>query len=1192
MGGVPKIHNKSNSVSYPHGILTSAPGIPPNGESTPEKTGIMSRFNVFFRYLLIVPVLLAPMAHAQDNDEGPDAEVGERDGTLNDWDRLIYVPFKELQKVFDNQEASAVIPYAEYMELLKAYLTRENAAAGSPEAVITESKFDGLVEKDIARLTAELKITVLKEKGWARLPLNFGNTAVGKISTDDEKNTILRGIEKGKYELLLNGPGQHSVTIELLATVKTSPENRSFAIDCPAVGISELTLTIPEPDQSIEIAPLQVLLPAEGSNDKQTVVKASLGATSRFEVRWNPEAGSKPVMDLLASVSNQTSVRIEPGLIQTTAVLDYEILRGELTEVSVLVPKDDRVIDVVSTSGRIRSWKPEAVGETHQRILIELLTPVTDRFRAEIQTERTPEGDTWQLVGKSENGSLQGIHAEGVVRESGRITVSTDSSLATVVRSQSGVKRIDAKSGGKGNTSTNLQAWEFSGTTGALIVQTKPVEPRLLVDQTGHIVFDDDELRLTTKLTYTVERAGVFQLNLSYPEGLTIDTVRADGMSEFNVDKAEGSLTLSLTQKRLGKINVDITAHQSFDATAEGAETEIPSITPLNVERENGRIALFAPQFLDVITNDETLSGLFPAEDASAQNIGRAIRVSSWKYTQRPFTLAVRTTPRPAQMSASVATTASIDPAYVTVKSTLQYNIQNAGIDTFRVAVPETIDHVNFAAAGSHKIQQQEKSPEAEDGWVTWKLVLQDEVTGIVQLTSDWKIPLEELEENSDEQSLTLQPIRILPPFTEDQADQQKRKVSVTQTKGEIRLLRDESLSITAQGEGDTTEKIDVRELQLLPHEGYLAFRYFSQPASATVSIRKHEIHEVVETVVSRAAVEIVTDKQQLANYRCRLKITSSERQRLRIDLPIGADLQAPLLNSQRTTFEAARDVTVQEGWTAYYVNVSREGTSDQEFLLTCQFRCPIAPEDSYPYEGQGSKQILRLPLIGDDTGGTVVQETRVAVWCPKDVSFVGEPDNWTISGRQYWNFWNPMVSPSAPYEAKELNDWVGRSQSAAEFAQQGNVTVYRALGRRSQINIVWWNRPYLVAVISGALLFVGFILRRTSWENRLTLTIVGCLAVALWSLKDSSETMQFLSAGSLGLVAVAGIWLTGLFLGQKQDAEQTKETSDEEPPSPQNQTDPAPPDNSIPPDTPTPPGAVTPSPEVTDAINELMGGK
>ncbi len=261
------------------------------------------------------------------------------------WDRLIYVPFKELTKVFDNQGASVVLPYAEYLELMQRALGGPPLTTGNQDAVITSSSWSAVVEKDLARVTVELKVNVLKENGWASLPLTFGAAAIGNVEPDDG-SVLLKGTGQGQYELLMNGAGAKTVKLELLATVLTSPEDRSFQIQCPPTGISELVVTIPEPDQTIRITPLQVLLPTDGiAVEGKTVAKASLGATNQFEVHWNPRAGSKPVMDLLSSVTNETTVRIEQGLLQTRTVLNYEILRGELRDVSVLVPIDARMMD-------------------------------------------------------------------------------------------------------------------------------------------------------------------------------------------------------------------------------------------------------------------------------------------------------------------------------------------------------------------------------------------------------------------------------------------------------------------------------------------------------------------------------------------------------------------------------------------------------------------------------------------------------------------------------------------------------------------------------------------------------------------------------------------------------------------------------------------------------------------------------
>lgn len=1187
----------------------------------------MKRFSCVHSVLLVLMAMIVapyPRVNAQENSDPAAAlaENPEKNSLSEKWDRLIYVPFRELQKVFDNQDASVVLPYAEYLDLMKRAIQAVPVTTGNQDAVITSSKWTATVEKDLARVTVELKVNVIKENGWAVLPVAFGSAAIGTIGPDDG-SVLLKGTGDGTYELLIKGAGQKSVTLELLTTVSTSPESRSFTIQCPPTGISELVVSIPEPDQTIKISPLQVLLPSEEvAAEGRTVARASLGATNQFTVLWNPRAGSKPVMDLLSSVTNETSVRIEPGLLQSRTVLNYEILRGELRDVTVLVPKDSRIIDVVSAAGRIRSWNVEAIGETHQIVKAELLVPATEKFQLEIQTERAIEGDTLQLIGKSPDGKLQGVHADAVVREAGRLSIATDASLTTAIKTQTGVRQVDAgATTSKSEQATVANTWEFSGASGVLVVQLKPVEPRLLVTHQMQYVFRDDELRLKAVLKYDVERAGVFQLTLKVPESLTIDSVAADGMSEFNVDKGSGRVTLSLTQKRMGAIEVTVQGHQAFDGSAGNVELELPTLTPEGIERETGAVTAYAPEFLDVISVDEKLVGLFPARDATVEQLPKLRHIGSWNFTRRPISSFVRTSPRPAQIAAAVGTTVQVEPEIVKLNAVVTFDIQNAGVDTFRIAVPENVSsEVRFRMLSpGHTIKQRDKAPQAENGWVTWTLVLHDETTGIVQLGIDWDVKTDSPAQGgvtppvqpaaaagspeaalaaeaaaakpvaASEQTLVVEPPRVLAPFAEDTTN--RRRVTLTQTRGEIRLLRHESLSITADSQGDTTEPVDVRELELMEHEGYLAYRYFSQPASATIQIRKHEIHEVAATVVSRAAIEVVTERQTLASWRCRFRITTSERQRLRIDLPIGCDLQAPLLNDQRTTIEKASDINAAEQWEAYYVNISRDSTSDQEFLLTLLFRCPITNEGTRPYAGRGSRQMLHLPIVGESGGSTVIQQVKVALWAPEEIVFLGDPGLWTQEGAVPSSLLRPLKSPSAVAAAAAVNDWIDPGQVASgDFPTQGSASVYRAVGRQSEITVTWWSRAFLFWMISGTLVVVGLILRRTSWENRITLVFLALFAVAMFSLSGDNATPQYVAMAWPGILVVGAIWLTGLLIGQRNGSNGNH--GDPRNPS-------QPPDNSPPaPPTPMhartaslPPGTVAPAPEVTKMMNDLMGG-
>lgn len=1169
----------------------------------------------FWRLCLLFTFLALPTttAVAQDEAEQPAEEVKEPDDLLQEWDRLIYVPFQELKDVFDNQKSSAVIPYAEYMELMKIYLESRTVQQASPDAVITSAAYEAAVEGDVVRIKATLEINLVEEDGWKTLNLPFGNCAIGSIDNRAD-DCLLKGRGNGQYDLWLQGSGSKTVVVNLLTAVVRSPEHQSFSINCPATAIGTLKVTIPKAEQQVSILPLQILLPNEDKEAAEedvasTVVNASLASTNRFEVRWNPKASSKPVMDLLASVQNSIRVKIEPGLIQTTANLTYEVLRGELTEALVVVPKDARIIDVAATKGQIRSWdvvesKKEQNGQT---LKLTLLNPISDQFAVTIETEQDLVGQNVSLLGKSTGGNVHGIHALEVIRETGVLTVSTDSTLTATAKEMSGIKRTRQAT----KSSLEQQAWSFTGQTGRLVLNVAPVKPRLLANQSASIIFDDDRIRLSSKITYTIEKAGVFQLAIKYPEDLAIDSVRADGMTEFKSDENSGLLTLSLAQKRIGKITVDLQGHRPFDSTVALESVSLPFFDAEGVEREEGNIRILAPPFLDVITIEDSVSGMFPDQEASAQRYRGVVVASAWKYSQKPVALSVRTSPRSAQIAATVATTASIEPNVVAMNSTITFDVKNAGIDTFRISVPAAIAaDVRFRSLNSQQSIQQRNQAAPVDGKVIWTLVLQREVTGKVPFAVDWEIPIgtedDAVENNTEEarnSQFTIDVPEVIAPFEEDAEG--RRDVTMTGITGELRLLRHDSLSVSATAVDDSMELIDVRELKQIPTSGYLAFRYFEQPASANVQVTRHEIQEVVKTVVSKAAIEVVTDKQRLANYLCQYEITSSERQRLRVDLPANAELQAPLLNSARTTFEAADAIKPEAGWTSYYVNVGRKSTSDDAFILTLQFRCPITQEGKFPFQGQGSKQVLRLPGLTSADEAVVVQETRLAIYHPEKIALVGDADHWKFTGSPDFDLTNPLVSSNAQEEAEHLRNWIKNAPQATDFARQGHVSVYRALGHQPVIEATWWNRPFLVGIISAAIFLIGLILRRTSWENRLSIVVLVALAVGIWSLQDNSETMQFLTAAIPGLAAVAVIWVVGAFQRLSPPAHSSAPGSDETPPKSPRPT-PTPPDQSsdatktsesapavaTTPTTKLPPGAVSPSPDVSRLMDDMMGGK
>ena len=101
----------------------------------------MKRFSCVLSVLLVLMAMIVapyPRVNAQENTDPAAAlaENPEKNSLSEKWDRLIYVPFRELQKVFDNQDASVVLPYAEYLDLMKRAIQAVPATTGNQDAVI------------------------------------------------------------------------------------------------------------------------------------------------------------------------------------------------------------------------------------------------------------------------------------------------------------------------------------------------------------------------------------------------------------------------------------------------------------------------------------------------------------------------------------------------------------------------------------------------------------------------------------------------------------------------------------------------------------------------------------------------------------------------------------------------------------------------------------------------------------------------------------------------------------------------------------------------------------------------------------------------------------------------------------------------------------------------------------------------
>lgn len=1070
-----------------------------------------------------VEELSAPEDPKKDSekDSGKDSgkDLAKDSERPSDWERLIYIPYKNLKQVFESQGNSVLVPLTEFMKLQ----ARPTTGASKPPiaALLSEAKYTGTIEKDVARLQAELTVQSLVDS-WAELPVKFGDVAIGKIAPGHD-DVFLRGTGNGSYSLLLPKKGIYKIRLELMARVRTSPEGKSLEFECPPAGVCTFDLSIPEADQTIQITPQLVTTPVEGAGEKTTRVRANLGATNKISARWHPRVSASPEMELLATVQNTLEVRIADGLIHTHAALAYQVLRGQLDQVRVVIPKDHRILDV--TAPGLKSWKAESE-DKRQIVTIDLLGGAGKSLTVDVHTERQVPEDQFDVGGLMDEAQPFGIHALGPVHESGLLLLTAATDLVLTVEQAQGLVRIETAEVPQAYRRQGGVAYKFYTPKFRMQVNVKPVEPRILVQQETRFVLSERELRSTARLNYTVERTGVFELRLQAPAGLMIDRVDCEPMKGFAHDSDSGLLTISLRQKTIGAVNVVVTGHLSRDPMDQ-EEMILPVLEPQGTQRETGQVILFAPESLEILASEQELEGARPAELVTIPGIPAGSRLAaSWNYDQRPLKIAVVIARKPSRLTAAVQTAIHVKPELVTAHSDLKFVVQYSPLDTFRFAVPES-------AAATVRVEsinptdqpiRQSTHEEPADGWVTYTVVMQRPFTGEVPLRVSYDHPLAGKEQL---RQLKLQPPRVLaaPP----QADQED-EIPLTSVSGSVTVGNDQGVAVTATA--TEMQAADIREIAGTATGDSLAFRYFRQAAppeagpQLELSVTRYEIQKVVETVIMRSLAEAVIgeDKDVLLRYRALLK--TSERQRLALELPKGAEVFDLLVAGRKVELEKNPAGNAAAGRQSFYINVSRETSSDSPFVMTIVFRAPFLDR---PLRGYSGRLALPLPRIGRagerELEPAPTQELQAAIWIPDGYVISQPPEQFASQNSIRVRLWKG-VQPQTTATA-DVQKWFGEPTGGVfEFRTAGHAYRFSRLGAVDSIEVTYWWMPLFTWVISGTLLLIGAILLQTPWENRLGVLLLLAVAAAFYALVQPDLVLHVLAAARFGVLAMIALWI------------------------------------------------------------------
>ncbi len=1187
----------------------------------------------------VIAVPLVPSAPAQEPPATPSDAGPENGDEPVIREQSIYIPYEKLRGVFEKEGRGVFLPYERFRELWEAAREKTRPPA-EPEppvgALITEVDNEAVAEKDVVRVKAVVKIEVIA-KGWTAVPLRLADAAITQATLGDGPARIVPDGDSG-YKLLIEKKGEEPEQIELkleyAKAITRSPGRNSVSFQAPQAPVSRWTVRIPEPGVKVDLHPLiaatEVPVVPEGEappavpppEPDETVVLAFVGAAPTVRIEWTPKAEGAAGMEALASVQVEQQTSIREGLTRTSARLAYTVSRAELASLTIEVPGNQKVVNVFDAN--VRQWSVEQADE-RQQITVQLFEPAKGSQNVVVELEQfadeeAPEQEQRQI-------EVPVVKAVGVGRQLGVVVVQVAEGLRAETTEVSGLLQLDAAE--LPQTLARGQ-WTFSYRYAAVPFQLRlsleKIEPRISADSLVEAWLEDKTLSLDMLVIYTVERAGVFRLELDVPAGFEVVDVRgreaagaaAAGRDTYHLEGDDRTrLVVNLSRKALGRVGLFVELEKRLDQPellVPGGKAElplpIPQVAPGSVERATGRLIVYAAENLLVNPVEEEPKGFRAIATAAALEgmepaPGRDPKfgpVKAYAYTQERGELVLRAERRRPQVRVRQLLVAEIEEGSVTYRAKFFYDVLYSSVKSLRIDVPADVS--GELRNRTESMQESQITPAPDDvpkGYVAWSFAGATDLLGEHELELEWKRQLDR-QVGSDE------PVRIVLPHL--------KPVGADLPWGQIVLTKAKAETIDLRETGETTglRPIDPQH-DLMPDADVpdaAAAYQFDGDWSLTIAATRYELEEIQTTSVERAVVRMVVTRANKVAVQALYRMRSA-RQRLAVRLPAGSQFDAdPQIDGRRVSLELEEGRTDEN---EYLVPLIRqEGRdADDPFLLElrytvpCQgrrFRLdrPVFPLEEEPAEDSAAGEAApsEAAAQGPAPGGVAepaMQQVYFCVYLPEELDLVGKRGPWTDHFR--WDLSETLdFQPRAEPNDRELLRWVAPERNLSEsFRTDGRLYVFSALRPapppEGSLYLVARDADWLSACVIGLAVILGVILIPFGAGRRVL--VVGVLVIGMVVLGVFNPILaRQVCDGALlsACLIVLVVWVVWYFVWTLPRARARQKAGEAGPPpgpapepaipmspfgGPSGSQQPQPP----PEPAAAPPGASTPSPEV-----------
>jgi hypothetical protein len=804
-------------------------------------------------------VLVPAAARAEEAKGAPRGVVVEK---------TVYVPYAELEAVFEKEGRGIFLPYEEFLKLWTA--AQPKPPDPPPDvppaaAVIRSASYAGAVVGNAARITLALEIESLKA-GWSEIDLPFKGVAMESVELSNPRALFVAKPGGAGYAVFLPEPGRYGAKIQLSARVAEEPGKRTVSFGIPPAAISRLDLTVPEPDVRVEVAPA-IAVTQTSSKEKATQVLAFLGNSGEVSVSWMPPPGK--TADAGAVLFAEQSIRVHLGerILKVATDIDYRVLRGSADQLRVRMPEGTRLISVKGDN--IREWVPE--GET---LVVRLHAPLRDgpnAYRLSLSFERILQETPAALA-------VPFPRVEEVLRESGWAVLDHESGLTVRIASTAGLSQLDPGEIPEplrppaGGTAGPLFGFRYLAQPLSLDLQIERITPVIRSFTTSVVTLGRDEDAWIGWIDYAIAKAGVFRLEIRVPARWNVDSVGdAATVDDFQTADADGvrTITVSLKSKALGTFRLPFRLTAPGSAAA-GEVTHSPPAVAGSTE-DRGTFGVSVPRAFEATSIERTRMTSADVDELFRSGIMTQIGAEAgiplaYGYREQPASVRHRITARRTEIDLLAQHLLEISDGGIKLTHILDFEVLYAAADRLAFSAPSALDDILKVEA---KERKEVRRGTPAQGRTVWEVILQAPALGPVSVTVSHEVDLKALEAG--------RPFPYAVPVIHGS--------DVRAEKGFVALRKEGTLEIAPQA--TAMEAIDASDLpdKLRRGQIYGAFRYFAPDPALTLTLTRYEYQPLATTVVNLIRLESILSEERRLKTRATLLVQNTERQYLELGL-------------------------------------------------------------------------------------------------------------------------------------------------------------------------------------------------------------------------------------------------------------------------------------------------------------------